>query len=232
MQQWLAIHEWFQYILLQYRHWFPFHILEHLWALLALEQNKQLCFCQLSYFSCSEATATLATFAGFRRFWAIAIWLTPDDNCMTLHPNNALHSGHGFFVPNLVTIGIRKKFDWCLTPSDPCMTFDPHECTTLQSRVLPTKFGRLRAFPSNLTCLTPYDPTWPLTPSIQYTLAFGQGFFPPNLVTRMTFLKQFDLWMTFDLWSGHFEKLTTNLRVHSLPPYQVLAWCVEALRNA
>ena len=58
---------------------------------------------QFSYYFCSKAKTTLATFAGFRHFWDIAIWLTPDDHCMTLDPNNALHSGQGFFLPHLVT---------------------------------------------------------------------------------------------------------------------------------
>ena len=38
----------------------------------------------------------------------------------------------------------------------------------------------------------------------------------PNLVR--SFLKHFDLWMTFDLWLGHFEKFTTNLGLFPTTP--------------
>ena len=43
------------------------------------------------------------------------------------------------------------------------------------------------------------------------TLHFGQGFFLPNGGPR-AFLKQFDLWMTFDLWWGRFEKYALKPR--------------------
>ena len=44
------------------------------------------------------------------------------------------------------------------------------------------------------------------------------------------FLRQIDRWMTFDLWSGHFKKLTTRLK-DPCPTTQVSArWC-WALRN-
>ena len=56
------------------------------------------------YFFCSKSKATLATFGGLRHFYAIALWLTPHYPCMTFDPSNALHSGQGFFVPNLVAI--------------------------------------------------------------------------------------------------------------------------------
>ena len=32
-------------------------------------------------------------------------WLTPADPCMTFDPSNALRSGQGFFLPNLVALG-------------------------------------------------------------------------------------------------------------------------------
>ena len=41
---------------------------------------------------------------GLRHFWAIALWLTPYYPCMTFDPSNALHSGQGLLVPNLVAI--------------------------------------------------------------------------------------------------------------------------------
>ena len=33
------------------------------------------------------------------------LWLTPAGPCMTFDPSNALHSGQGFFPPNVVAIG-------------------------------------------------------------------------------------------------------------------------------
>ena len=113
--------------------------------------------------------------------------------------------------------GIPKQFD--------SMLYDlwPHERTSLWSRVLPTKFCRHRAFLSNFTR------GWlRLTPEMHYT--FWSGVLPIKFGCHMAFLKQFDIRMTFD-WS-HFEKLTTNVWAHSLPPYQVSPRCIEALRNA
>ena len=34
----------------------------------------------------------------------LPLWLTPYYPCMTFDPSNALHSGQGLFVPNLVGI--------------------------------------------------------------------------------------------------------------------------------
>ena len=34
------------------------------------------------------------------------LWLTLADPCMTFDPSNGLRSGHGFFLPNLVAIGL------------------------------------------------------------------------------------------------------------------------------
>ena len=77
-------------------------------------------------------------------------------------------------------------------PSWPLHDLWPQQCITLWSRVLPTKFGGLRAFLSNLTsgwpCLTP---AWPLTPAMHYTS--GQGFFLPNLVAIGHFLSNLTL---------------------------------------
>ena len=47
------------------------------------------------------------------------------DPCMTFDPGNALHLSQGFFLPNLVAIGIPEQFNPWLTLVDPCMTFDP-----------------------------------------------------------------------------------------------------------
>ena len=35
----------------------------------------------------------------------IDVWLTLADICMTFYPSNALCSGQGFFLPNLIAIG-------------------------------------------------------------------------------------------------------------------------------
>ena len=66
----------------------------------------------------------------------------------------------------------------------------------------------------------------------QQCITLRSGVFPTKFGSHWAFLRQVDLWMTFDLWSGRFEKLTTNLGARALPPYQVSARCVEALRNA
>ena len=62
-------------------------------------------FCQFIFFLLLAVKATLATFGGHRHFWAIALWLTPDDPCMAFDPMNALHSVQGVFLPNLVAKG-------------------------------------------------------------------------------------------------------------------------------
>ena len=42
-------------------------------------------------------------------------------------------------------------------------------------------------------------------------LVFGQGCFLPNFDGHRAFLKQLDLCMTFDLWSGRFKNMLSNL---------------------
>ena len=81
-------------------------------------------------------------------------------NSMTFDPSNALHSGQGFFPPNLVAIGHFnfKQIDptWPqLTPSWP-LTPAMHYAL---SGILPTKFGGHRSFLSNWPLV---DPSWPL----------------------------------------------------------------------
>ena len=96
----------------------------------------------------------------------IDLWLTPADPCMTFDPCNALHSGQGFFQPNLVAIG-HFKANWPLVDSGWSLCdLWPQQTTTLLSGVLLTKFGSHRAF-----------------------------------------LRQIDLWMTFELWWNHFENM-------------------------
>ena len=54
---------------------------------------------------------TLIRGSSYQIWWPYSIskpfdlWLTPDDPCMTFDPSNALHSGQGFFPPNVVAIG-------------------------------------------------------------------------------------------------------------------------------
>ena len=99
------------------------------------------------------------------------LWLTPADPCMTFDPSNALHSGQGFFPPNVVAIG-HCWANWpLLDPSWPLHDLWPQQCITLWSEILPTKFGGHRAFLSNLTPGWPQmTPTWPLTPAMHYAL--------------------------------------------------------------
>ena len=60
--------------------------------------------------------------------------------------------------------------------------------------------------------LTPADPCMTFDPS--NTLHFGQGFY--QFWQPKAFLRQLDLWMTFDHWWGHFELYSQKLR--ALPP--------------
>ena len=83
-------------------------ILEHPWAVGHYKCYNKLSnyiSCQFIYCFCSKAKATLATFGGLRHFWAISLWLTLDNPCMTFDPINALHFSQGFFLQNLVAIG-------------------------------------------------------------------------------------------------------------------------------
>ena len=74
---------------------------------------------------------------------------------MTFNPNNALRSGQGFFLPNLVAIG-HCLANWpLLDPSWPLHDLWSQQCITLWSVILPTKFGGHRALLSKLT------PSWP-----------------------------------------------------------------------
>ena len=82
-----------------------------------------------------------------------------------------------FFLLNLIA----TVHFWAIWPLvDSCWALHdcwPHQCITLQSGVLPTKFGGHRAF-----------------------------------------LRQFDLWMTFDLWYSPFKNMLSNLMGPSSTP--------------
>ena len=128
---------------------------------------------------------------------------------MIFDPSNALCSGQGFFPPNLVAIGIAKQIDPYLTSADHYMTVDPSNAL---------RFGQ-GFFPPNLVTIGHFwadwplgDPWWPLHdlwPQQCTTL------WPVVLFTKFgshrAFLRQIDLWMTFDPTWGRFENMPTNL---------------------
>ena len=63
-------------------------------------QNTNFCFSKLAGLPLTQAmnnTLILST--------KFALWLTPDDPCMTFDLSKVLCSGYGFVPPNLVAIG-------------------------------------------------------------------------------------------------------------------------------
>ena len=73
-------------------------------------------------------------------------WLTPVDLCIILDPINALHLGQGFFPSNLVAIRYLWTIWSLVEPRWPLHDPWPNECSSLQSRVLLTKFGSHKVF--------------------------------------------------------------------------------------
>ena len=73
---------------------------------------------------------------------------------MTFDPRIALHFGQRFVIPIL---DVHRAFLSNLTPGLPLHGLWPHECTTLRSGILPTKFGGHRVFLKQLGF------GWPLT---------------------------------------------------------------------
>ena len=120
-------------------------------------------------------------------FWAIALWLTPEDPCMTFNPINVLHCSQGFSLPNLVVMGHSQAFWPMVDPGLPLHILWPHQCIILLSRVLPTKssshsLGQQGFFLPNLIALGHswaiwplLDPGWPLTLSMHCTLVKGSS---------------------------------------------------------
>ena len=101
---------------------------------------------------------------------------------------------------------------WPLTPEVHC----------IWSKVLTSKFGCPRALLSNLTSGGPLHDLWP-----QKCIIFQSGVLPTKFGGHWAFLEQFDCWMTFELWWGHFEKLTTNLGSlfpTTLPIFSSMCW--------
>ena len=127
--------------------------------------------------------------------------LTPADLCMTFDPSNALCSGQGFFLPNLIAIGHYLAIWPLINPGWTLHDLWPQQYTTLRSGVLSTKFGAHKAFLSNLIPGWPLNDLWPeqciTLWSVVLPTKFGGG--------HRAFLKHFDFWITFDLWWGRFE---------------------------
>ena len=95
----------------------------------------------------------------------------PQLTCKTIDLINALHSGLGSFLPNLVATGHFWGMWPLFDPSWPLHDLWPQQCITFWSGVLPTKFGGHRALLSKLTPTWPLiTPSWPLTPAMHYTL--------------------------------------------------------------
>ena len=137
------------------------------------------------------------------------LWLTKADPCMTFDPGNALHFGLVFFLPNLVAIGHFQAI-WPLV--DPGWTWHdlwPHQCISLWSGVLSTKFGGHRAFLSNLTSGWPGHDLWPqqcitLWSGVLSTKFGGHRALSSNLTSGWPNWPQHDLWpqQCITLWSG------------------------------
>ena len=132
----------------------------------------------------------------------------------------------GFFLPYLVV----KEHSWAiwslLALADPLYDLWPKHCTSLQSGVLPTKFGSHRAFLNNLTPCWPLYDLWPQKCSTVmgsfYQIWWPLGIPKSNLTSGWSF--------TF---GGVALKICSQtLWVRPLPPYQVSAPYLKARRNA
>ena len=118
-----------------------------------------------------QSGVLLTTFGSHRAFVSKCNpCLTLADPYMTFDPSIALNFCQGFLLPNLVAIRHSCTIWPLVDPGWPLYDLWPQHCTSLQSGILPTKFGSHR-----------------------------------------TFLKEFDLWMTFDPWWGRFENTLSNV---------------------
>ena len=116
----------------------------------------------------------------------------------------------GIVLPNLVAIGHSWAIYFpCLTLADTCMTFDPSIALHFgQMFILPT----LVAIGHFWTIWPQVDSAWPLFDlRPQQCITFWSWVLSTKIGGHRTFLKQLDLWMTFDLWSGHFENILSNI---------------------
>ena len=121
--------------------------------------------------------------------------------------------------------GSLRAFLSNLSPGWPLRDPWPQQCTMLWSGVLLTKFGTFR---KQIELWLTF--AWPLTPAVSYALVWG--LLPTKFGGHWAFLRQLDLWMTFDLCWGGFENMLSNLGVCPLPPCQVLAQYCEVWQNA
>ena len=109
----------------------------------------------------------------------------------------------------------------------------PQQCITLRSRVLPTKLGGLVTFLSNSNSAWPQlTPSWPLTPSIHYTLINGSFYLLWHVWLPQDIPKQFDLclnladpYMTFDPLNALQGFFPTKFRGHR--PKQFDPWLTQ-----
>ena len=103
---------------------------------------------------------------------------------------------------------ISKQLDLLLTPSDP-MTFYPNIALHFgQEFFLPN----LVAIEHSWAIWPLADPGWPLHKLWpQQCITLRAGVLTNKFCGHKAFLKQLDLWMTFDLWRGRFENMLSNL---------------------
>ena len=118
-------------------------------------------------------------------------------SCVTLDPINALHSGQGFFLQNLVAIEHLWSIWPVVDPGWPLHDIWPQQYITLWSSVLPTKFSGFRAFLRNWPLVEPGWPMYDLWPPwMHYTSVKGT-----NLVAighSWAFWPLVDPYVTFD----------------------------------
>ena len=76
------------------------------------------------------ANLFISSALGLKRHWSHLVTLEISEQLtsyylyMILNPSNALLTGKGLFVPNLMAIKHSKQFDLWLTPVDLYITFD------------------------------------------------------------------------------------------------------------
>ena len=143
-------------------------------------------------FFCSKSKETLATaFDGLWHFRAIACWLpysiskqlhlylNQGDPYLTFDPNNALHSGQGLFLPNLVAfIRVFLLAIWFVVdPGWRLNDIGPHRCIKTPASVFPpTKFWQPYGISEQLDPLvTPNDFYVTFDPAMHYTSLRGSS---------------------------------------------------------
>ena len=150
---------------------------------------------------------------------------------MTSYSSSVSHSAQRFFQPKLVSMG-QSWPTWPLVDLGwPLRAFWPKQCIALLSGILPMKFGSHRPFLSNL--MSAWTRLTPVRPWSRQCATVWSGV-QAEFSSCRAFLRHIDMWMTFDLWPliGLLCKVALKPWGPPLTPYQVLAQCVEALRNA